>query len=282
MPVGPKVPDVVDIVGESIRNRPGSARPPGPARYRSHLVARLVPPRLPNAPVITGASPRLAPQGIGSRLDEATMGLRPAMRRHLAQGARHHGSRLELVDAGQGPPGRCDHATCGKAVLVRNHRRRRPAHRRDVRRHICVPTDHGAEREPGDLEVRGVHDLVPARGHQQDPVLTRHVSLLCRCGGGHQDARWHLRVGHRVMLVAGLRPAAVGGLIHPVGGRALRKVLPPVISGAVVMLIGFNLAPVVAGVVLAAGSSRGDPRHAVHRRRHGRLPRLRGADRLLA
>jgi len=84
------------------------------------------------------------------------------------------------------------------------------------------------------------------------------------------------------MLVAGLRPAAVGGLIHPVGGRALRKVLPPVISGAVVMLIGFNLAPVVAGVVLAAGSSRGDPRHAVHRRRHGRLPRLRGADRFLA
>ena len=53
------------------------------------------------------------------------------------------------------------------------------------------------------------------------------------------------------MLVAGLRPAAVGGLIHPVGGRALRKVLPPVVSGAVVMLIGFNLAPVAAGVVLA-------------------------------
>ena len=37
-------------------------------------------------------------------------------------------------------------------------------------------------------------------------------------------------------------------LVHFVGGRALRKVLPPVVSGAVVMLIGFNLAPVVAGV----------------------------------
>ena len=50
------------------------------------------------------------------------------------------------------------------------------------------------------------------------------------------------------IMVAGLTLAAVGILIHFVGGRALRKVLPPVVSGAVVMLIGFNLAPVVAGV----------------------------------
>lgn len=42
--------------------------------------------------------------------------------------------------------------------------------------------------------------------------------------------------------------AAVGILIHFVGGWALHTVLPPVVSGAVVMLIGFNLAPVVAGV----------------------------------
>ena len=45
------------------------------------------------------------------------------------------------------------------------------------------------------------------------------------------------------ILVAGLTLALVGVLIHFVGGRALRKVLPPVVSGAVVMLIGFNLAP---------------------------------------
>ena len=31
-------------------------------------------------------------------------------------------------------------------------------------------------------------------------------------------------------------------------GHTVRTVLPPVVSGAVVMLIGFNLAPVVAGV----------------------------------
>ncbi len=41
--------------------------------------------------------------------------------------------------------------------------------------------------------------------------------------------------------------AVVGILVHFVGARALRTVLPPVVSGAVVMLIGFNLAPVVAG-----------------------------------
>jgi uracil-xanthine permease len=50
------------------------------------------------------------------------------------------------------------------------------------------------------------------------------------------------------ILVAGLTLAAVGILVHFIGGRALRKALPPVVSGAVVMLIGFNLAPVVAGV----------------------------------
>ncbi|MTD15805.1 nitrate reductase [Nakamurella sp. YIM 132087] len=49
------------------------------------------------------------------------------------------------------------------------------------------------------------------------------------------------------ILVAGVVLALVGVLIHFVGAGVLRKVLPPVVSGAVVMLIGFNLAPVVAG-----------------------------------
>lgn len=50
------------------------------------------------------------------------------------------------------------------------------------------------------------------------------------------------------ILVAGVTLALVGILVHIVGGQAVRRVLPPVVSGAVVMLIGFNLAPVVAGV----------------------------------
>lgn len=50
------------------------------------------------------------------------------------------------------------------------------------------------------------------------------------------------------IFVAGLILAAVGVAIHFLGAGLLHKVLPPVVTGAVVMLIGFNLAPVVAGI----------------------------------
>ncbi|HEU4674745.1 MAG TPA: solute carrier family 23 protein [Motilibacteraceae bacterium] len=50
------------------------------------------------------------------------------------------------------------------------------------------------------------------------------------------------------ILVAGVVLALVGVLIHLVGSRVIYQVLPPAVTGAVVMLIGFNLAPVVAGV----------------------------------
>lgn len=48
------------------------------------------------------------------------------------------------------------------------------------------------------------------------------------------------------ILVSGMVLAAVGLIIHFLGGHVVHRVLPPVVSGAVVMLIGFNLAPVVA------------------------------------
>ncbi|MEO7448760.1 MAG: solute carrier family 23 protein, partial [Humibacillus sp.] len=50
------------------------------------------------------------------------------------------------------------------------------------------------------------------------------------------------------ILVAGVVLALVGVAIHFLGSRVLHTVLPPVVTGAVVMLIGFNLAPVVANV----------------------------------
>ena len=50
------------------------------------------------------------------------------------------------------------------------------------------------------------------------------------------------------ILVAGLVLAACGVAIHYLGSRVLHAVLPPVVTGAVVMLIGFNLAPVVASI----------------------------------
>ena len=50
------------------------------------------------------------------------------------------------------------------------------------------------------------------------------------------------------VLVAGVVLALVGVLIHFLGSGVLHTVLPPVVTGAVVMLIGFNLAPVVADI----------------------------------
>ncbi|WP_024796584.1 uracil-xanthine permease family protein [Tomitella biformata] len=50
------------------------------------------------------------------------------------------------------------------------------------------------------------------------------------------------------ILVAGAVLAVIGLAIHFLGGGVLAKILPPVVTGAVVMLIGFNLAPVVATV----------------------------------
>jgi uracil-xanthine permease len=50
------------------------------------------------------------------------------------------------------------------------------------------------------------------------------------------------------ILVSGVVLALVGLLIHFAGARVVNNVLPPAVTGAVVMLIGFNLAPVVAGV----------------------------------
>lgn len=50
------------------------------------------------------------------------------------------------------------------------------------------------------------------------------------------------------IFIAGLVLAAFGVLVHFAGSTVIHKVLPPAVTGAVVMLIGFNLAPVVAGI----------------------------------
>lgn len=50
------------------------------------------------------------------------------------------------------------------------------------------------------------------------------------------------------ILVAGVLLIVVGVIVHFLGGAVVSRVLPPAVTGAVVMLIGFNLAPVVAGV----------------------------------
>ncbi|MEU5022381.1 solute carrier family 23 protein [Streptomyces angustmyceticus] len=49
------------------------------------------------------------------------------------------------------------------------------------------------------------------------------------------------------IVVSGLVMAAFGILVHTVGARLIHRLFPPAVSGAVVLLIGFNLAPVVSG-----------------------------------
>jgi uracil-xanthine permease len=58
-------------------------------------------------------------------------------------------------------------------------------------------------------------------------------------GGGDSDV-----VGS--ILISGVVLALVGLLINALGPRAVNAVLPPAVTGAVVLIIGFNLAPVVA------------------------------------
>ncbi|GAE76259.1 uracil permease [Cutibacterium acnes JCM 18918] len=48
------------------------------------------------------------------------------------------------------------------------------------------------------------------------------------------------------LLCVGLTLLICGIIIQAAGSRVVHKVLPPTVTGAVVMLIGFNLAPVVA------------------------------------
>ncbi len=50
------------------------------------------------------------------------------------------------------------------------------------------------------------------------------------------------------IMVAGIVLLLVGVLVHFSGAGLIHKILPPAVTGAVVMLIGFNLAPVVAGI----------------------------------
>lgn len=48
------------------------------------------------------------------------------------------------------------------------------------------------------------------------------------------------------LFVIGVALVAVGLAIHVLGARFMHRLMPPAVTGAVIMLIGFNLAPVVA------------------------------------
>ena len=62
-------------------------------------------------------------------------------------------------------------------------------------------------------------------------------------GGGPADVTG-------AILVAGVVLGLVGVVIHVLGAHVVNAVLPPVVTGAVVMLIGFNLAPVATATYM--------------------------------
>ena len=64
-------------------------------------------------------------------------------------------------------------------------------------------------------------------------------------GGGPADVTG-------AILVSGLVLALIGVFIHVAGTRLVNAVLPPVVTGGVVMLIGFNLAPVATTTYMPA------------------------------
>ena len=65
------------------------------------------------------------------------------------------------------------------------------------------------------------------------------VTVIRAGGGDSSTVTGAILVSGAVLAVAGL-------VVHFVGPQVVHRLLPPAVSGAVVMLIGFNLAPVVA------------------------------------
>ena len=100
-------------------------------------------------------------------------------------------------------------------------------------------------------------DHLPAHRERESAVLPGHLSVVC-------GPRWRpsaRRAATRptwtgAILIAGLILAAVGVIVHFGGSHYVRAVLPPVVTGAVVMLIGFNLATVATttGSPMTSGS----------------------------
>ena len=64
------------------------------------------------------------------------------------------------------------------------------------------------------------------------------------------------------IAVCGVVVALVGLAVHLGGARTVSAILPPAVTGAVVLLIGFNLAPVVAGTYWPQDEARRADHHA--------------------
>ena len=137
---------------------------------------------------------------------------------------------------------RRDRRTEGAPHLASHHRHRRTARGGHVRSHIPGPNPHGLR--PVDHTVlHGVlHGAFPT--HQQEPaavVSGSSFGFIARS----QRGKFRQRHCRRVLRHSVHGPAARDHrLRRPVGGRIwIDRIMPPVVNGAIVAIIGFNLAP---------------------------------------
>lgn len=137
---------------------------------------------------------------------------------------------------------------------------RHAARYRDVRCDVVGADDHGVPCHHHAAVLRRRHCAVFADHRWPDPELPRLVVRVHhpahRVGVGRPAAQ----LGG--VLAVGVVLALVGVVVRIVGARLLDAVMPPVVTGAVVALIGLNLStaavgsfemqPLVAAVTLAA------------------------------
>ena len=126
----------------------------------------------------------------------------------------------------------------------------RPARRRDVRRDVRLPADHGPQPAAGDHDERHRDDRASCSSSQGK--VPSYLGTSARRSSAVSPRSGRKAATPPTSPARSWSPAwcslLVGVLIHFLGSAVLHKVLPPVVTGAVVMLIGFNLAPVVAGI----------------------------------
>ena len=153
--------------------------------------------------------------------------------------------KWEVVDPAAGRGRRASASGC----LGQDGRARRPARRGHVRRHLRLPAGHGAGPQPRDHVLGYLHDPVPAdlqaTGCRATSAPAPRSSPASRRSAPR--AATPPTSPARSWSPASCWPWSACWSTSP-ASALIHKVLPPAVTGAVVMLIGFNLAPVVAGI----------------------------------
>ncbi len=96
----------------------------------------------------------------------------------------------------------------------------------------------------------GTVTFLVVTGNRVPSYLGSSFAFIAPIGAAVASGGQSVAVGG--ILVAGLVLAAVGLVVHLVGGRWIDVVMPPVVTGTIVALIGFNLAPAAWNNVAAA------------------------------